>query len=234
MSGTLKKSGPFYICATKKLIIMRQFTLAIALVAILISSCGPSIYKSNQFSDVAAKHKIVAILPAHVTVQLRPNEMKKTTPEQLQQTEETTGYDFQDKLYSWFLRRSDKYHYTVKFQDISKTNALLKNANISYKDLQTKPKEELARILGVDAVISESIRTDKPMSECAAVAVGAVFGYWGSTNKATTSINIHEAKAGDLIWKYDYEASGSVGSSPDNLVNAIMRNASKKFPYNAK
>jgi hypothetical protein len=213
---------------------MRKITLALAFVAFLISSCGPAIYKSNQFSDVAAKHKLVAILPAHVSIQLRPNEMKKITPEQLAQNEETTGYDFQDKLYSWFLRRSDKYHYTVKFQDISKTNALLKNANISYKDLQTKSKEEIAKLLGVDAVISESIRTDKPMSEGAAVAVGAVFGYWGNTNKATASINIHEAKAGDLIWKYDYEASGTVGSSSDNLVNAIMRNASKKFPYNGQ
>ena len=137
-------------------------------------------------------------------------------------------------MYSWFLRRSDKYHYTVKFQDISKTNALLKQANINYTDLRTKSKEELAKLLGVDATISSSVRMDKPMSEGAAIAVGLLVGAWGSTNNVTTSINIHEGTKGDLMWKYDYQASGSVGSSTESLVNGLMRNASKKFPYNSK
>ena len=197
-------------------------------------SCGPQIYKANNFSSVTRTHKVVAILPANVTIQLRPNEMKKTSPEQLEKNEESTGYAIQDKLYSWFLRRSEKYHYTVKFQDVSKTNALLKEANISYSDLQTLPKDQVARLLNVDAVISTSLRSDKPMNEGVAVAVGVLFGVWGSTNSAFTTINIHEAKKGDLIWKYDYQAQGSVGSSPDNLVNALMRNASKKFPYNGE
>ena len=66
------------------------------------------------------------------------------------------------------------------------------------------------------------------------VAMGLLIGAWGSTNNVNTTINIHEAKQGDLIWKYDYVARGSVGSSPENLVNALMRNASRKFPYNEK
>jgi hypothetical protein len=89
-------------------------------------------------------------------------------------------------------------------------------------------------MLGVDAVISTNVRLDKPMNEGVALAVGLVFGAWGTTNNAMTSINIHEATGGDLLWKYDYQAQGTVGSSPDNLVNALMKNASKKFPYNSK
>lgn len=181
-----------------------------------------------------AKHKIVAIIPADVNIKLRPNEAKKATPEDIAKSEESTGFAIQDKMYSWFLKRSEKYSYTVKFQDVSKTNALLKEAGISYIDLRTKDKTELAKLLGVDAVISSLTRLDKPMSEGASVALGILFGFWGSTNKANVTINIHEAEKGDLIWKYDYEAAGSVGSSADNLVNALMRNASKKFPYNSK
>jgi hypothetical protein len=211
----------------------RTFTL-LSVVAIIFISCGPKIYKSADFSNVAKSHKTVAIIPASVTIQLRPNEVKKTTPEQLEKNQESTGLAIQDKLYGWFLRRSDKYKYTVKFQDVSKTNALLKQANLSYSDLQTKSKDEIAKLLGVDAVISTSVRTDKPMSEGVAVALGVVFGVWGNTNNAYTTINIHEAQKGDLMWKYDYEASGSLGSSPENLVNALMRNASKNFPYNSK
>ena len=137
-------------------------------------------------------------------------------------------------MYSWLLRRSEKYHYTVKFQDITRTNALLKNAGVGYRDLQTKDRAELAKILQVDAVMQDKARMDKPMSEGAAVAVGLLVGAWGATNKVETTINIHDGKSGNLLWKYDYEASGSVGSSSTKLVDALMRNASKKFPYQAE
>jgi hypothetical protein len=211
---------------------MKRLSLAISAILILATSCGPKIYKSAEFESVATKHKIVAILPADVSIKLRPNEAKKMTAEEMQKNEETTGLTIQDKMYSWLLRKSSDY--TVKFQDVSKTNALLKTAHIEYADLRTKSKDEIAKLLGVDAVISSTVRMDKPMSEGAAVAVGLLVGTWGTTNNAFTTINIHEAKQGDLIWKYDYQASGSVGSSPDNLVNALMRNASKKFPYNGR
>ena len=72
------------------------------------------------------------------------------------------------------------------------------------------------------------------MSDGAAVALGLLIGTWGSTNNVQTSISINEATKGDLVWKYDYTAAGSIGSNTDNLVNALMRNASKKFPYNDK
>src|SRR6478672_9314439 len=143
---------------------MRHF-LMLAVLAVAICSCGPTIYKADQFSAVASKHKIVAILPSDVTISLRPNEMKKTTPEQLAKNEESTGYAMQEKLYGWFLKRQNKFHYTVAFQDVMETNAQLNKAGISYTDLRTKSRKELAQLLGLDAVISSNVRMDKPMSE---------------------------------------------------------------------
>lgn len=213
---------------------MKKLFIPFVSLLILVSACGPKIYKSNEFDDVTAKHKTVAILPADVSIKLRPNEAKKTSLEDMEKNRQSTGYAIQDKMYSWFLRRSDRFKYTVKFQDVSKTNSILKEAGISYTDLRDKSKESVAKLLGVDAVISNGTRMDKPMSEGVAVAVGILLGAWGSTNNVTTTINIHEANQGDLIWKYDYVAQGSVGSSPENLVNGLMRNASRKFPYNEK
>ena len=198
---------------------------------LMLMSCGPKIYKSSAFDAALAKHKKVAILPADVTIQLRPNQAKNTTPGQMEEMTMKTGFDIQDKMYSWFLRRSNKLDYTVTFQDVNRTNALLKDANISYSDLATVDRAELAKILGVDAVLQNRSRMEKPMSEGAAVAVGLLIGAWGNTNKVETTINIHDGNSGDLLWKYDYEASGSVGSSTTKLVDALMKNASKKFPY---
>jgi hypothetical protein len=210
-----------------------QFSL-ILLLSIVFASCGPKIYKSADFDAALGKHRTVAILPADVTTQLRPNQAKKMTQEQIDDLSKKTGYDIQDKMYSWFLRRSGKFNYTVTFQDVNKTNALLKQAGINYSDLASKDRSEIAKILGVDAVLQNRSRMEKPMSEGAAVAVGLLVGAWGSTNKVETTINIHDGKTSNLLWKYDYEASGSVGSSTTKLVDALMRNASKKFPSSAK
>lgn len=205
---------------------------ALALVCLFVmAACGPAIYKSKDFDVAFAKHKTVAILPAEVTLLLRPNQSKKITPEQINEMAQKTGYDVQDKMASWFLRRSEKFHYTVKFQDVNRTNAKLKEAGIVYTDLRDKDRADLAKLLGVDAVIQSRLKMDKPMSEGAAIAVGLLIGAWGSTNNVQTTININDGKSGDVLWKYDYEASGSVGSSTDRLVDALMRNASKKFPY---
>ncbi|HEY4875122.1 MAG TPA: hypothetical protein VIH86_06090 [Puia sp.] len=211
---------------------MKHTILSLCCIA-LLASCGPTIYKSQEFDGALARHKTVAILPAEVNMKLRPNEEKKMTADQFLDMEQKTGYDIQDKMYSWFLRRSEKYHYTVTFQDINKTNALLKQAGVNYGDLASKDRSELAKILGVDAVIQNRSQMEKPMSTGAAIAVGALIGFWGNTNHVTTTINIHDGKSGNLLWKYDYDASGSVGSSTDQLVNGLMRNASKKFPYRA-
>ena len=213
---------------------MKKYLLQIVLIAFVFASCGPKIYKSSAFDAALTKHKTVAILPADVSTRLRPNEAKKVTVEQLNDINEKTGFAIQDKMYSWFLRRSDKYQYTVTFQDITRTNALLKQAGISYNDLATKDRTELSKFLGVDAVLQNRTSLDKPMSDGAAVAVGVIFGVWGNTNSAQTTINIHDGKSGNLLWKYDYEAAGSIGSSADKLVNALMKNASKKFPYSTK
>ena len=213
---------------------MKKLFTLLAAAIIVLTSCGPKIYKTNDFESKTASHKTVAILPADVFIQLRPNEMKKLSETQLAELQRKTGQNIQDRMYSWFLKRSDKFKYTVSFQDISKTNALLQQAGINHNNISARTKEELANLLGVDAIISTRSSMTKPMSEGAAVAVGILFGSWGSTNDVQTSITINEGTKGDLVWKFDHTASGSVGSDPDRLVNALMRKASKKFPYNAK
>lgn len=211
---------------------MKQILFA-AFALLVLASCGPQIYKSADFSSALTKHKTVAILPAEVNIQLRPNQAKGMTAEQMEDMRLKTAYDVQEKMQGWFLRRGEKYHYTVAFQDVIKTNAILKEAGIAYADLKTTDRAKLANVLGVDAVMQDRLSMEKPMSEGAAVAVGLLVGAWGNTNKVATTINIHDGSSGNLLWKYNYEASGSVGSSTTRLVDALMRNATKKFPYAA-
>ena len=198
---------------------------------LLYISCGPRIYQAPDFTRQTRGHKIVAILPSDVTIRLRPNQAAKYTREQLLSMEKDTGFEIQNAIYLWLLKRSVKYEYTVKFQDVNKTNAKLKDLNIGVDELPSYDLQKLANELQVDALISNSTYMDKPMSEGAAIVVGALLGSWGATNKVKTNISINDADSGELLWKYDYQFSGSIGSTPDNLVTSLMRNASRKFPY---
>lgn len=211
---------------------LRTLSLVAALaLSLLVTACGPKIYMAQDFQAYAPKHKVVAILPASVSIGLRPNQAKNTSAEQMRQMQIQSALDYQSRIYAWLLRRNLQQHYTVDFQDVALTNSMLRKANISDDDMRTQSPQDLAKMLGVDAVLTTSVQTSKPMSDGAAVAVGVLVGAWGATNQANITVNINDGASGKLLWKYNFLASGSVGSSPENMVNALMRNASRKFPY---
>ena len=91
--------------------------------------------------------------------------------------------------------------------------------------------QELAKILEVDAVISGEFETNKPMSEGASVALGALIGFFGATNSATMNMSVHNAADGVLLWNYNKKVSGSIGSNTEDLINILMRKASRRLTY---
>ena len=204
---------------------------ATLLLAVLCSACGPSIYLANDFRTYVPRHKTLAILPSSVTIGLRPNQARNISPEQLRQLQISTSLDYQSRIYAWLLRHNQRKPYTVAFQDVATTNSLLRQANLSDDDMRTHSPQELAQLLGVDAVMSSSILTTKPMSVGAAVAVGVLVGVWGATNQVDITVNIHEGESSKLLWKYNYIAAGTITSSTEQIINQLMRNAARKFPY---
>ena len=90
---------------------------------------------------------------------------------------------------------------------------------------------EICEVIGVDGLITSSYSLSKPMSEGAAVALGLLVGVWGSTNAATVAISIHDFKSNKMIWNFNHKLSGSAFSTPAQLVDGLMRQASRKMPY---
>ncbi|MDF1517282.1 MAG: hypothetical protein P1P79_05000, partial [Lutibacter sp.] len=137
----------------------------------------------------------------------------------------------QNGMYSWFLKRKKRGDLVVDIQDPNRTAALLLKNNIMNNNIYEYTMEEIAKILGVDSVISGTFETDKPMSEGASVALGVLFGFWGSTNTAVINISIHNASDGVLLWNYNKKVRGSIGSSTDDLINTLMRKTSRRLAY---
>jgi len=203
----------------------------VLMMGIYLSDCAsPTIYVSPKFEEYKEVHKKVAILPFDVDIDSKKLP-KDYTLEMAREAEKDEGYNIQRELYIRFLDRQQRGGYTVEFQDVDKTNALLAKANVKYADLGWHTKDEICRLLEVDAIISGTIHRERPMSTGAAIVTGVLFGFWGSTNKVDVKMNVHESLNGDLVWEYVHEASGSVGSSSEKLAESLMKNISKKFPY---
>lgn len=208
---------------------MKTKLILLAIVAMLLTACA-TIYTSQDFAQHQTRHKTVAILPFRVSIDLKklPDGVSQ---DQLRRAEVDEAYLFQKQLYNQLLVQYGKQRYTVGFQDIDKTNVLLERAGIKYENLSSSTKDEIAKILGVDSVISGQIRREKPMSTGAAIFSTLFLGF-STTNKVTVNMAIHDGASAQLIWSYDHEVAGGLGSSAEGMAKSLMSSISKKFPYN--
>jgi hypothetical protein len=200
------------------------FLLAAAAIFIL-GACNPKIYVSPEGRSLAAGHQTIAIAPPTVSIAAR----KKVDAEALKEQQKTESTNFQKEMYSWLLKRKMQNKIRVNIQDVATTTALLQKAG--YYDNNPMTPAEICETLGVDGLITSNYSLSKPMSEGGAVALGLLLGAWGPTNQTKVMVEIHDSSREEMIWSYNHQASGSVGSSPAQLVDALMRNASKKMPY---
>lgn len=190
------------------------------------------LYENPEFDQIAKTHKIIAMTPFKTQVKLRPKQMKDMTADQLDRLEKSEGESIQTAMYSWFLKRKKRGDMqTVEVQDPKTSNAILKRQGIDYNNITEYTPQELAKILEVDAVITGNFETNKPMSEGASVALGLLIGFWGTTNNATVNMSVHNAEDGVLLWNYNKIVRGSLGSSTEDLINVLMRKASRRLAY---
>jgi len=206
-------------------------TMMLAVVTTVAFSQSKAIYVNPKFYSLARDHKKIAVVPFTVQLGLRPKERATLTDEQFKDMQRNEGLAAQSALVSWFLKKQNAQNYDVQFQDVSTTNALLLKAGMDINDLSAYTPDELAKALGVDAIMGGMVKTSKPLSDGASIAMGALIGFYGSTNTGNISIKLNDSEAGDLLWKYDNDLSGSLGSDMDSIMDALMRKAAKKFPY---
>jgi hypothetical protein len=217
-----------------KSIKMKNFTLFTFLLLSIMSFAQTSLYENPKFDEIAVDHQIIAVIPFSTSVKLRPKQMKELTPEALKKIEQDEGYAIQNAMYSWFLKRKKKGTFKLNIQDASTTNALLLKKDISLENYKEYTPKELAEILEVDAIVMGDFQTSKPMSEGASIALGLLVGFWGSTNSATINLNIYNGMDGELLVNYHKKVKGSIGSSSEDLINTIMRKASRRIAYTKK
>lgn len=212
---------------------MKKLLPTMLLVAFIMNvNAQTNLYENPQFDNISKSHRTIAIVPFKTKVKLRPKQMKDMTSEQLDRLERAEGEGIQTALYSWFLKRKKRGDMTtIEIQDARTTTALLNKKAINYNNMADYTPQELAKILGVDSVVSGEFETNKPMSEGASIALGLLVGFYGSTNSALINMSVHNAEDGVLLWNYNKKVRGGMGSSTEDLINVLMRKASRRLSY---
>ena len=202
---------------------MKRSLFILIAVTLLFQSCA-KIFYSPDATPLARAQRVIAIAPPKVAIAARKNIDGIALIEQ----QKTESVNFQKEMYSWMLKRKMQGIIFVDIQDVETTNAKLANAGFNIG--QVLSPDDMCNILGVDGILTSNYSLSKPMSEGAAIAAAILAGFWGATNEAAVSLSIHDQSANKMIWNFDHRLSSSLGS-PAGLVDALMRQASRKMPY---
>jgi hypothetical protein len=186
------------------------------------------VFESPKLKEIIATHKLVAILPFDSKISFR-KQPKDFNIEAHAQKEKAMATSIQSSMYTFLLRKSK--NYTVEFQDVEKTNILLKKAGL-FDKLGETTKDEVAKALGVDAIISGKFETEQTKSEAGAIVTTVLFGGLGSkTGSGSLTMVVNDGQTGDMLWRFFKAMSDSVFTSSDELIDRMMRKVSRNFPY---
>jgi hypothetical protein len=204
--------------------------ITFALITLRVSAQWESskqIYESPKLKQAVGTHKLVAILPFTATITYK-KPPKNFDAAANKDQEIQLGKSVQSSMYTYLLRKSDGY--TVAFQDVEKTNVLLKKYKL-LDSMDVHTKDEVAKALGVDAVIFGTYEQQSTKSEAGAIITGALLGFGSKTGEGGITIQIANGNDGELLWRYNKRMNENLLSSTDDVMERQMRKLSRNFPY---
>ena len=184
-------------------------------------------YMAPHFLDTIATHKIVAIVPFRITISYK--RMPKGFDNEANKAEELKqGFNMQQGMFTYLLRKADKY--SVSFQDVERTNALLRKFKMLDNIDEILP-DSICKILGVDAVIKSTYSYEKTGSEAGAIAKTVLLGFGGSTGSGSLTMQINNGSDGLLLWRFFKSMNEGAFTSGDELMIRMMKKVARNFPY---
>jgi hypothetical protein len=186
------------------------------------------VFNSPKMQTEIFKHKKVAILPFNATISYKklPKNFDKTANEQDQKN---MAAGMQQGMYTYLLRKADDY--TVTFQDVDRTNALLRQNGL-YEKLNEVTQDSICKVLGVDAVVKCNFSYERTSSEGGAIVKTVLLGSaFGKTASGSLTMQIYNGNDGELLWRFYKEMNEDVLSSANQVMERMMRKVARNFPY---
>jgi hypothetical protein len=222
----------------------KSILIAVGFFAILLfGSCAHKYYQSSAFEQQSARHRIIAILPAEMI--FTGTQPKNISPEEIKRIEEIESHAFQTSLFNGILRYANtkKYYTDIAIQDISTTQRLLEDNNISTRDSWREDDVKLAKILGVDAVVRMRIQKKRYMSDLASMGIGVGQQVLSTISGGKFPVPYVSNKTNDIyascnvvsdnrtLWNDNYKGGTNYNNSSEALIEDITDNFGQHFPY---
>lgn len=206
---------------------MKKIIFYIFVLVATMANAQKNIYESDKFDVFTKEHKVLAIMPFLTNLDLEDAISK----EDLKAREEKEGYAVQNALETYFSKRKKKKKFSVEFQNTENTNALLIKNNITYENIDVYTIKELSEILNVDGIISGNLDLNILLSKGIADDFSFLDYFLGDANYGRIGIKISDGTTGKLLWKYEKEINKKSGKNTDDMIDRMMKLASRKFPY---
>ncbi|RYU94612.1 hypothetical protein [Emticicia agri] len=206
--------------------------IAIILLAAVLSACSASRdFLSDNFAKVKSTHQKVAILPFDVQFENPANRKPDTRAQKFfSQQEREASLDTQKELFAYAAKQVEKGRYELAFQDFSKTNKILAESGIRLEDIGQQDKGQLARLLGVDAVIWGQLGITITRQN----RYSMMPTYMGNDG-VSTNVNLYNAASGELLWKTNLtQRPNSRLDTPHHMSSQLIAQVAKHLPYKEK
>ncbi len=224
-----------------------------ALLALLaLAGCTAVHYESPRLAEHETVHEMVAVLPFVMVFTGRlPADLG---PAQVAAIEEAESLAFQHSLYNRLLDRSSinrKRPILVRMQPVETTNRILGESGIGIRHSWAMPAEELAAVLGVDAVIRTRIVKERLLSDIGSYGREVGLGVleevledaterevdWLIPPGLTRTHDVHAESSlvsgtdGDLLWRVEIHRATDWRRPANDVIVGITGKLSRKFPY---
>ncbi len=206
---------------------MKKRLLYLLLMASITVSSQKNIYESKNFDDLSENHKVLAVIPFLTNLDLK-DEISRN---ELKRLEEKEGYAVQNALETYFSKRKRKKKFSVEFQNTKNTNAILAQKNITYENIDVYTIKQLSEILEVDGIISGNMDINILLSKGVPTEFSFLDYFLGDSNYGRIGIKISDGASGKLLWKYEKKINKKTGKNTNDLIDRMMKLATRKFPY---
>ena len=205
---------------------MKKLLSILLVVTAIVTSCEP-VYKAANYQETANQHRVIAVLPPKVIIEIK----SAKEAEAIKKQEKIESERFQSALISYLNEHQSKTNIFVKAQALEETNKILADNNIT--SLAGRSYQDLAKLLGVDAVVSSRVSLAKPLTNGEAFFTSLLTGYAAPSKITTIDLSITDTNSGKMFWNYNWQTGGTFVST-EKLTNSLMKAAAKKFPYKTK
>ena len=219
-----------------------------SLLLLLSLGCTAVDYRSPRFTELTTDHRTVAVLPFEMV--FAGKAPRGLTGPQIARIEERESLAFQTSLYFRLLNQVGKGRIDIELQPVEETHRIFADHHIGVRDSWSMATEDLARILGVDAVVRTRVEKTRYLSDGASFGIDAgihvleeILGddddgdHHGHIPHVLKTHDIFadgallSGRDGELLWRVAVYRETDWTRSANDVIEGLTKKLARKFPY---